>query len=894
MKLTSRFHHALTITALAVISLAVAGPASAGGPLAVCDSSTGTPFLWPAGGTNIPFNPDQGDLGPLSHAAAVAQVEASFQAWQDVPSSTVSYVNAGELPVDVDITNFLPFFDPPAPDGLSAIVFDDTGEIFDLLFGPDSGILGFAGPEWGDTSTCEILEGVSFLNGPAFTDLTAATDVMVHEFGHYTNLAHTVVNGQIFLGDNTGPTPNDTFGPPPDPFANDIVETMYPFYFGPGIGTQTLEPDDIAIVSTLYPEPSFFASTASIQGTIFMSDGLTKVTGVNVIARNVAAPFEDAASAISSDFTDVFSQANPFTGLYTVNGLTPDADYAVYVDGILAGGFSTPPAAPLPGAEEFWNDTDEDNQNPPDDPAVFVTTGAAAGGVASDTDVIFNRPNPGDPLPVGDDGFVQLTLPFDYQFCGESYDSVFVHANGFLTLGEPDTDLFNWLEDVGVFLAAQPRIAGWWDDLSPFNLFTGEPQGEVFFDEAANWFSVTWADVPEFENTGSNTFTITLRRSSDHIDVDYGSMDSQDGIAGVSCGGAVTSGFEQPVDLSSFGGVINLHNQPARFEQFTSSSPNDLAGSGVRYNGTTNYHDNWAESNGSFSEARNINLPFSSATLQRYTEIEPTGADVDYFRFSASADTSIVIEVISGQLDSLIGLFDSTGTLVATDDDGGSGLLSRLVHPVTSGGDFVLAVTTFNDSDFDGDGGSGGRYVLEVSTVPGLALDLGDDDFVEVPLEFSFPFQGSSYDTVFVNSNGNLTFGSGDTDFSESVGELLSEQPRIAPLWDDLSPNAGGSVMVEEDGDSFTVTFAAVPEFFTGNSNTFAVTLNSDGSVQIDYGVIDASDGLVGVTEGGGATDPGGSDLSTAGTWPASGTTYEDFNATGPFDLEGSTLLFSP
>src|SRR5262249_1309765 len=66
------------------------------------------------------------------------------------------------------------------------------------------------------------------------------------------------------------------------------------------------------------------------------------------------------------------------------------------------------------------------------------------------------------------------------------------------------------------------------------------------------------------------------------------------------------------------------------------------------------------------------------------------------------------------------------------------------------------------------------------------APNFGDDDTRSFGLPFAFPFFGSTYRQIWVNSNGNLTFRSGDTDASGSYGHFYAGLPSIAPLFTDL------------------------------------------------------------------------------------------------------------
>jgi hypothetical protein len=888
-----RKHTTSLLLALAVLTVP-AVPAFGADALVICQS--GVPFAYPNGGANILWNPDLGDLGPLSNAQAVAAVDQAFDAWENISTSSATFLQGPFVAVDIDINNYVPILNGLF-DGESPIVFDEDGSIFTALFGAGTGILGFAGPEFGNFATCELLEGSAWLNGPEFDDAVVAEDIMVHEFGHYINLGHTELNGQLINfsegGDDSGPTPdNATFGTTGF-VGTEVVDTMYPFYFSapfPGVGTRTPHADDIASISFIYPDASY-ANRGSISGAILAPDGVTRLSGVNVIARNINDPFVDSVSTFSGAYTNSTSQADPNVGLFTLGNLNPGEQYAVFVDVVTAqpGRFSNPILTQLPGPEEFWNaaESSDPNTDPPLDYTLITASAAGAPG----TDIIFNQPGEGQPLPVGDDGFVSLFMPFTFTICDQDFSQVFVNANGNLTFGSGDTD---FSESTAEFLNDQPRIAGLWDDLNP------NAGGTVFFTTTSNTFDVTWDNVPEWLATGSNTFTISLKKDANEVAITYGDLGVNDGLAGISCGGDVTGGLEQPQELVTVPNsrTINVNDETAIFELNAGS---DLDGYRLKFANQSHALMDKNEPNDSFAKATAVVPPYNTAPNSLYTAIDPPAGDVDYYSFSAAANDVIIAETVRGNLDTVIGVFDSDGNLLnnpVADDDAGAGLLSRAAVVISASGTYYVAVSFCCDYDLDGvDPGQGlpfdgGRYVLDLVVTDQLDLAVGDDGFAEIPLGFGFPYQGSTYTSAFVNANGNITFGSGDTDFSESVGEFLNDQPRIAAAWDDLNPNAGGSVYASYTVGSVTVTWEDVPEWLATGANTFSVTLEPSGDVTIDYGAMGINDAIAGITEGGGAVAVE-TDLSAGGPYSKSGTTYEQFTGAGdPLDLAGDTLDF--
>ena len=189
--------------------------------------------------------------------------------------------------------------------------------------------------------------------------------------------------------------------------------------------------------------------------------------------------------------------------------------------------------------------------------------------------------------------------------------------------------------------------------------------------------------------------------------------------------------------------------------------------------------------------------------------------------------------------------------------------------------------STDDDQDFDGDGFACTLDCDDVDplTFPGApeicadSIDQDCDGTVdeaaadEYPLDdgdslliglctFSLDFCGDSFDTIYVNDNGVISFGDAFGDSAESITAFGANAPLLAGLWTNLDPGTAGTVeVIEEDGVGVDVVYTGVSQFgLPGTANSFALTIRADGTMTIDYGNVDEAGGIVGFSCGAGLT----------------------------------------
>jgi hypothetical protein len=398
----------------ALIIGVAATTAFAGGFNYMFDAPNKVPYRWhldhwPNGA--VPVHTDLGGLGLMDNTTTTNWVIGALAQWNNVPTSSYKAQVVGTVADfglgDITTANVAQVFPSHYNGGGITVVYDFDGHIFHDYLGFDpTTILGIALPEFVTPDTDEILEYTVFFNGFAqyFNDFDGKgfSGVFTHELGHCANLAHSQANGAIFnpnVQDAPGP-----FGCATLPYTGvpnrQQLETMYPFIDQRTVGTGEFQftvdrLDDIAAISDLYPAPGWPQNYGAIQGTI---KSLTKILGngggptvqvgsVNVIARNVADPFNDFSSIVSGGLTRGTAGAD---GTFAFHGLTPGAQYVLYVDNLAAGAFPYPHLETLPGPEEWYNGALESGDGTTDDRCAWTPVPVAAGTTAT-ADITFNR-----------------------------------------------------------------------------------------------------------------------------------------------------------------------------------------------------------------------------------------------------------------------------------------------------------------------------------------------------------------------------------------------------------------------------------------------------------------------------------------------------------------------
>ncbi|MDH4223819.1 MAG: T9SS type A sorting domain-containing protein, partial [candidate division Zixibacteria bacterium] len=118
----------------------------------------------------------------------------------------------------------------------------------------------------------------------------------------------------------------------------------------------------------------------------------------------------------------------------------------------------------------------------------------------------------------------------------------------------------------------------------------------------------------------------------------------------------------------------------------------------------------------------------------------------------------------------------------------------------------------------------------------------GDKNEVYGPvcLSFPFPFYGSYYDTLWILTNGVLSFYQWDLRFVHQPLPYSQGYFRlIAPFWSNLVLTDSSEIYLFNSSDSLIVSFEKIKHFKYGDFYTFQVILTEEGSIDFQYKELD-------------------------------------------------------
>jgi hypothetical protein len=441
-----------------------------------------------------------------------------------------------------------------------------------------------------------------------------------------------------------------------------------------------------------------------------------------------------------------------------------------------------------------------------------------------------------------DDNAEVISLPFNLNYYGQSYNYTLISINGFIAF---DTTRYDGQNRWAAFDNSQiPEpgapyglIAPFWDDLE----YSGNDGVFKYYDSANHRFIIEWDSCVHAREPNHNpeTFEMIIYDSNFNptptgdcefvFQYSVVNNDDSDDYNSVQPGLYSSVGMQNMANndglqytFDNFYSPAASVLQPGRAIKITTATgmqqPPDIAYDPQSYYISADVGQVLRDT----LTISNVSGNLLNFTLNEFADNgkrkagEETSRNTDYSRINPIGFTSIV--------------------------GGKPGEVSEPIYPpmiYNHGGPDIYGYS-WVDSDDPG----GPIYSWSDISGVGTLLDIVDDDAPLGPFNMgmNFKFYGNVYSSVYFCPNGIITFGGGTNSWQNvNIPNSSSPDNFIAPLWDDLSPQNGGAVYYYHDAVNgrFIISYSSTPFYSGGGDLNFEIILYPSGRIAFEYGSID-------------------------------------------------------